>query len=251
MKFTKIDRDNYVLNNYKRKTNAQLAEVTGWSVTTIKSSLTRQGLSRQGKTKRTLEIEKYILNNKEKADIEISKELGCKIDKVRDIKKSLGVFKSPSDIAFENLQKKYMDFVLKREDYIDCKTKMKLKCKSCGALMYYRPNELTTYKKECIKCLNGNCYIYLMKLEENIFKVGISNDPERRRKEVANSGHLVGLTLERTWGTKEGYSAAREIEGRVLANHERVFGTSGIFSGSTEFIYGDFGQLCEEISSLI
>ena len=392
MKLTKQERDDYVLLKYKVETNKQLAINTGWSETTIKSSLSRQGLSRKGKTSRTKEIEEYIKNN-DKDDTILAQELGCKIDRVRDVRKSLGMYKSPSDKAFDSIVKHLPTFTLRREDYVTNKVSMKVVCKQCNHTTYPKPNDITTFghtcapcavlakkiKKEklhsklkferklliklamqakykpnrlekvhshygkvfnikmntfnlirlecktcgytrgtkyhaqnssrlgtCIRCnisvmskelefkqqcdkhgytliseygkvvkvlcpqghtrtagpyniqkygcrectKEGKYYVYLMNLEEGIYKVGISNDPDRRRDEVARSGNIPHLVLTKTWEFS-GRSGAAEVEGKVLANFGKVFGSSKIFDGSTEFIYGSFGQLSAYISSLI
>ena len=153
MKLSKQERDEYVYHNYKRLTNKQLAESTGWSSTTIKSSMVRQGLSKI--ENKALEAAKeYILKYSDSySALEISEELGCKADKVRDLQKSLGIWRSPEDMAFLSLQKKYEGiFLLERKDYINCKVNIKAVCCVCNTERFTRPNRMVTENILCSVC---------------------------------------------------------------------------------------------------
>ena len=145
---SKEDRDTYVENNYSSKTNKQLAADTGWSETTIKSIKTRLGVVKSSRVK---ELEEYVLSNGIKSVDEVNNAaivLGCKPDKIRDVMKSLGIFESQSDKAFEALKLKYTGKFIFGE-YKNTKAYVELTCVECKAVHYKRPNDLVTYNFSC------------------------------------------------------------------------------------------------------
>ena len=153
MKLSKQERDEYVEKHYKIKTNNQLAEDTGWSLTTIKSIKRRLGLVK--KTEKLLEVERYCLDNYDGVNItdkDIATLYGMKHDNVRDILKSLGMYKGPSDIAADLLKLKYSGRFKIVSRYAGTKTNLRLECRSCGGVYDKLANFLVTMNFQCPKC---------------------------------------------------------------------------------------------------
>lgn len=127
MKLDKNLRDEYVLNNYQKLTNKQLAEDTGWSETTIKAVKRRLGLV---KSKANIELREFIINNKEMEPREVAEQLGIKIDTVIDTLKYLGLYIHPT---LKRIKKELEDkYIIEESNITNNRDKITYTCKKCG-----------------------------------------------------------------------------------------------------------------------
>lgn len=148
MKMSKDLRDAYIKEHHKNKTNKQLAIDTGWSETTIKSIKNRLGVVNSARAR---EIEEYILKHNISTVDEVNSAavfLGCPPEKVRDIMKSLGIFSTQGDKAFEALKRKY-EGLFTFGEYRNTKAYIDTTCSACGKVHKKRPNDLVTYNFKC------------------------------------------------------------------------------------------------------
>ena len=163
MKMTKQDRDNYVLENYLRATNSQLAAATGWSVTTIKSSLIRQGLSRRV-NKKLEEDKRYIQAHNNLTDLEISKNLGCKVDKVRDLRKALSIFNTVHSKIQKRIEEQYEGLFYNIGEYKGSKEPISYTCCQCDTVRTSRADVLANKGAKCQVCTKTNNLLENQKL---------------------------------------------------------------------------------------
>lgn len=127
MKLDKNLRDEYVLNNYQKLTNKQLAEDTGWSETTIKAVKRRLGLV---KSKANIELREFIINNKEMEPREVAEQLGIKIDTVLDTLKYLGLYIHPT---IKRIKKELEDkYIIEESNITNNRDKVTYICRKCG-----------------------------------------------------------------------------------------------------------------------
>jgi hypothetical protein len=127
MKLDKNVRDEYVLNNYQKLTNKQLAEDTGWSETTIKAIKRRLGLV---KSKANIELREFILSNKDTEPRDIALTLGIKIDTVIDTLKYLGLYIHPT---IKRIKKELEDkYIVEESNIVNNRDKVTYTCKKCG-----------------------------------------------------------------------------------------------------------------------
>lgn len=234
MKLTKEDRDEFVLNNYNNMTNVQLAEGTGWGMTTIKSVKRRLGLAK--KSQKVLDMEAYALEHyPTKDDKEIAEVFGMKHDNVRDALKSLGIYQSQGYAAYLRIVEEYKDSFEFFDDYITCKDRIKLRCVVCGKEHYQRPNDLVTKGFYCSHIPEGNSRLYVMK-SDDMYKIGYSNNPLNRLLAIKDSSNLERLELLHSFEGDCDYIRATEKYLHMRYRHKNCE-LGGIFDGSTEFFY--------------
>lgn len=154
-KMTKEERDRFVQTNYCNTTNKKMAEITGWSETTIKSVKRRLGLVNRSKSPKLVELEKYCVENYDGykvTDKTIAEKFGCKADNVRDTLKALNLYKSPGDKSFDLIKRKYSNKFLILSEYKGADSGMKLQCKTCGTVHVKRTNTLVSLNFSCNIC---------------------------------------------------------------------------------------------------
>ena len=193
MKMTKQDRDNYVLENYLRATNSQLAAATGWSVTTIKSSLIRQGLSRRV-NKKLEEDKRYIQAHNNLTDLEISKNLGCKVDKVRDLRKALSIFNTVHSKIQKRIEEQYEGLFYNIGEYKGSKEPISYTCCQCDTVRTSRADVLANKGAKCQVCTKTNNLLEnqkLLKVKKELQALTRIASNQKKRREAQKYADLV------------------------------------------------------------
>lgn len=144
MKLTKEERDKLVLEN-QDWTIKKLAEVSGWSETTIKSARRRLGLT--GKHAKEDDILNLVREGTTPSDI--ANILGVKSDLVREISEKHGLHNFH---YLKNIIDKYPTFKVLTDRWEGTKARINLMCGGCGSLYNKRCNELVTDTLVCIQC---------------------------------------------------------------------------------------------------
>lgn len=147
MKMNKDERDDYVKQYSGSLTIAQLAEHTGWGITTIKSVRIRLGLVT--KNKKRAELENYCKNYYPSKSLdEIASECNTKIDNVRDTLKYLGLWKpsSNSESTFKGMFEKNFIILTK---YRNAHSGITIQCRVCGKEYTKRANNFVSNRFKC------------------------------------------------------------------------------------------------------
>lgn len=141
MKMSKEDRDTYV-SLHTNKTIKQLAIETGWADSTIKACRRRLGLSKA----HPKELEIIELAKEGLGPYEIAEVIDVRGDIAGDILRKHGL----ENYRFmKSIIEKYPTLDFSKSKYINTKTAIEFKCKSCGTLTSKRPNDLVTNKYTC------------------------------------------------------------------------------------------------------
>lgn len=261
MKMSKLERDDFVLNNHEEMTGQQLAETTGWSLTTIKSVKRRLGLVKGGLYDR---VKKAAEENPDLTATEVAHNLGSKPDNVRDIFKALGISRvTKEDHAFGRLQDTIEGkFTISREDYVNTKTRAPFKCIVCGYESMLRPNDVITKDKSCVRCeeaIDGRSYVYVIGLrkdalnENSLYKIGKSDVPDRRLKQLKadEPEEYVDAHIAAQFPVEshEVFRVERELHN--IFKDSQVYGPHRIFEGSTEIFETTYFSIEHEILTLL
>lgn len=183
-KMVKSERDLYVLNN-KNKTIKDLAKETGWSETTIKGLRRQLGIVTH---KRESEFISVYNELKDKCSLEeIASTLATKVDILRDVLKSKGMYTSPSEEANINLINRLSAAELEIITQLPFKAAdfISIRCRLCGKIVVRRANNVVSQGISCCKNVGDNNreirtptrqykyeYIYFSSFGEGLVKVG-------------------------------------------------------------------------------
>lgn len=256
-KMTKEERDSYVLENHERCSNKEVAETTGWSMTTIKSVKRRLNLV---KSERAEEIKNYLLEYPDVSYLEASYALGAKIDNVRDIAKALGRTNvSYADRGFSRLVSEFEGrFIFERSEYSSNKDKINATCSTCGNVITRRGMDMLQNGMFCEYCEprdSRDTFVYILELQETMaeeeigqFKVGVSCNVKSRVMSVKSSGKLGHLEIVDTVACPS-RDVALSIERAIhkkLKNFQ-VYGDLKVFDGSTEIFETSLDRVLEAL----